>query len=603
MTGLVTCRVCGFEAPLGTAECPECGAPLPTKIEPPAQPVPTTEPPSPAAQPPADETAVNASVEKKPFRLRPIHLVAGLLAVCLLIPLILLTLPKKEPLPGVIATGNGGFVTQEGVWDMEAEGLIYVGGSSYTGIDGTYFLLGKKGSSDASAVDGGSLRGTVSSSSSSSIFYFYNPEIEQYYLFDGRALEPLEADEAAMYGEVVFYLQREDGQTTLYRRDLAQGETATVDTFPGEGKLADYCYAPDGSAVVYSWGQGADATYRLWRRGSRKPMELKDLPGSVSAVGTDGKTLLLWKGTMYTATGAYVDEKARLWLWRDGTLLDLPAMDLANVNDTHTQFLFRDLNYEDYTGDWYYYAPDETDQPVLLDMDREAYCYPLLWWQTEQTSLKGRFYQVYNNGGDGLYYLTDDLTFLPVTEGGVDDYSLAADGQAMIYLQNGDLYRAAVDPSGTLAVTPLTNTAEVSGSARGTVSSFAASGNLEHVYYMDWRSLHSDGSALHYWRDGEDTALDFSPRTNYVSLTVTDDGACYFTHTRNLYYTEKGGPPRLLLEEVGSNASIRLVGETKWPLLMGARWEDSQNKAVYWLLDGNRIPVELEEWRPEEGTL
>lgn len=595
MTGLVTCRVCGFEAPLGTAECPECGAPLPTKIEPPV----TAESPSPAAQPLADETATDAPVEKKPFRLRPVHLVAGLLAVCLLIPLVLLVLPKKEPLPGAMATGNG-FITQNGVWDMEAEGLICVGGGSYTGIDGTYFLLGKTAESGDLIGDGGTLRGTVYSSSLS---YFYNPEIEQYYLFDGRTLEPLEADEANMRGEVVFYLQRKDGQTTLYRRDLAQGETATVDTFPGEGKLTDYHYAADGSAVVYSWGQGADATYRLWRRGSGKPMELKDLPGSVADVGKDGKTLLLWEGAMYTATGAYVDEKARLWRWRDGTLLDLPTMDISSYNNTHTQFLFRDLNYEDYTGEWYYYAPDETDQPVPLELDSGAYCYPILWWQTEQTSLKGQFYQVYNNGGDGLYYLTDDLTFLPVTEGGVDDHALAADGQAMIYLQNGDLYRAAVDPSGTLAVTPLTNTAEVSGSSRGTVSFFTASEDLKHVYYVDWRGLHSDGSALHYWHDGVDTALDFSPRTNYVSLTVTNDGACYFTHTRDLYYTKKGNPPQLLLEEVGTNASIRLVGETKWPLFIGTRWEDSQNKTVYWLLDGNRMPVELEEWRPEEGTL
>lgn len=598
MTELVTCRVCGFESPLGTVECPECGAPLPTKIEPPV----TAEPPSPAAQPLADETAVDAPAEKRPFKLRPVHLVAGLLAICLLIPLVLLVRPKKEPLPGAIATGNG-FITQNGVWDIESEGLIYVGGRSYTGIDGTYYLLGKKAESGDLIGDGGTLRGTVYSSSSSSLYYFYNPEIEQYYLFDGCTLEPLEADEAAMRGDVVFYLQREDGQTTLYRRDLARGETATVDTFPGEGKLADYRYAADGSAVVYSWGEGADATYRLWRRGSRKPMELKDLPGSVTDVGTDGKTFLLWKGAMYTATGAYVNGSEQQWLWRDGTLLDLPAMELNSCNNTHTQFLFRDLNYEDYTGEWYYYAPDETDQPVRLEVDSGAYCYPILWWHTEQTSLKGHFYQVYNNDGDGLYYLADDLTFLPVAEGEVGNYSLAADGKTMIYLQNGDLYRAAVDSSGTLAVTPLTNTAEESGSSKGTVSSFAASEDLKHVYYMDWRSLYSEESALHYWHDGEDTALDFSPRTNYVSLTVTNDGACYVTHTRDLYYTEKGSPPQLLLEEVGTNASIRLVGETKWPLLIGTRWEDSQNKTVYWLLDGNRMPVELEEWRPEEGTL
>lgn len=603
MTDLVTCRVCGFEAPLGTAECPECGAPLPTKVEAPAQPVSTTEPPSPANQPPADETAADAPAEKKPFKLRPVHLVAGLLAVCLLIPLILLVLPKKEPLPGVVATGSG-FVTQDGVWDIEAEGLTYWGGVSYMGGDVTYFLLGKRAEGDTSAVDGGTLRGTTYYSSISSSYYFA-PEIEQYYLFDGRTLEPLEADEATMQGEVVFYLQRKDGQTTLYRRDLARGETTQVDTFPGEGELIDYNYAVDGSAVVYSWGQGADATYRLWRRGSRKPMELKDLPGSVRAVGTDGKTLLLWKGTTYTATGAYVNGREQWWLWRDGTLLDLPAMELNSYNNTHTQFLFRDLNYEDYTGEWYYYAPDETDQPVLLGVGREAYCYPILWWQTEQTSLKGQFYQVYNNGGDGLYYLADDLTFLPVAEGDVDDHALAADGQAMIYLQNRDLYRAAVDSGGTLSVTPLTNTAEeVSGSSTGTVSSFAASEDLKHVYYEDWRSLYSGEPTLHYWHDGVDTTLDLPIlRTNTVSLTVTNDGACYFTHTRDLYYTEKGGPPQLLLEEVGTNASIRLVGKTKWPLLMGSRWEDSQNKAVYWLLDGNRIPVELEEWRPEEGTL
>lgn len=596
MTELVTCRVCGFEAPLGTAECPECGAPLPTKIEPPA----TAEPLSPAAEPPAGETADDAPAGKKPFKRPPVHLVAGLLAVCLLIPLVLLVLPKKEPLPGVMVTGSG-FVTQDGVWDIEDEGLIYWGGMSYVSGDGTYFLLGKKAESDASAVDGVPLPGTVYYYSSLS--YYYNPEIEKYYLFDGRTLEPLEADEATMYGDVVFYLQRKDGQTTLYRRDLARGETTQVDTFPGEGKLADYNYASDGSAVVYSWGEGTDATYRLWRRGSRKPMELKDLPGSVTAVGTEGKTLLLWKGAMYTATGAYVDEKARLWLWRDGTILDLPAMDPTNVNDTNTQFLFRDLNYEDYNGEWYYYALDETDQPVLLDMDSEAYCFPLLWWQTEQTSLKGRFYQVYHDDDNGLYYLADDLTFLPVAEGDVGNCFLPADGKAMIYLQNGDLYRAAANGSGTLEVTPLTNTAEVSGSSKGTVSSFVASGNLEHVYYMDWRSLYSDGSALHYWHDGVDTALDFSPRTNYVSLAVTNDGACYFIHTRDLYYTEKGGPPQLLLEEVGTSASVRLVGETKWPLLMGTRWEDSQNKAVYWLLDGDREPMELPDWHPEEGTL
>ncbi len=57
------------------------------------------------------------------------------------------------------------------------------------------------------------------------------------------------------------------------------------------------------------------------------------------------------------------------------------------------------------------------------------------------------------------------------------------------------------------------------------------------------------------------------------------------------------------MEEAGATAEVYLVGTQQWPLLIGSRWEDSQNKPVYWLLDGNKLPIELGEWEPKEGKV
>ena len=59
----------------------------------------------------------------------------------------------------------------------------------------------------------------------------------------------------------------------------------------------------------------------------------------------------------------------------------------------------------------------------------------------------------------------------------------------------------------------------------------------------------------------------------------------------------------MLLEEIGMNAAVQLVGPERWPLLPGARWEDGKNQRCYWRLNGADGPTELIEWYPQEGTV
>lgn len=608
MTETVQCRVCGCPAPLGTAECPDCGAPLPQEL-----PKETPPPLSETAEDALPEAGRNKK-EKHPARHPLLRRVAVFLALCLVAELALFALPQKQPPPGVVLTA-GGFVTPDGVWDYEADGFFFTTATS----DGRYVILRQVGEEALSKVK--SLRGVLSSSSMS---YTYVPEGD-YYLFDGRTLERTEWDMATLTDNgTVFYTVADETGTTLSRRELTTGKASEIQRVEGEADLADLRPSADGTAVAYRWetdGEEAEP-YLLWRRGDKAPTAL-DGQGTLMGVGNGGRTCLFWNGeTLYGWDGSAHygtlgdGENSGYYLWRDGESVYLSGWMPMWCNNALTELLLREER-EDSSGDWYYYDMNAMTAPVRLDASNETYLIPAvrngnLWWSGYGSeTLKGRFYVGQTSGGSAVYYLTRRGTLLPVTEGLEGGFLLDEAGQNAVYLKDGDLYRAAVLPDETVETVQFTQTVGSLTSSSldaGSVDAFAANGDLTHIYYVAQSPEgYRGGKVLYHWHDGASHALDFEYGLTYNAyqnaIEVTPEGGCYVQNSGNVYYTEKDAPPTLILEDAGMGTQPQLVGPDRWPLVTGTTWEGGASKQLYWRLDGDKEPIGLTEWAPKEGKI
>lgn len=611
MTKQVKCRVCDCLSPLGTAECPDCGAPLPREL--PREPEPVT------AQ--TEETAAPVP-EKKELspRLRRVRRVGLFVAVCLVIQLTAALWPQKYQ-PAGVTYSDDGVVTMDGVWDLEEEGFWLAGGTA----DGRYLILQARGERSQSKA-----RGVAEALSSVQLSYTFAPTGD-YYLFDGRTLEHTDWATATVAGNVVFFTVEDENGVTLGCRDLETGKTHRIERFEGTGQLNDLHPATDGTAAAYRWTADGDQepeAYRLWRARDRKSVAMDVPAGDVLwGVGGDGESCLFWRGRetgqknglasiqVYGGDydGGYHYYSYDYYLWRDGEVTPLPNMMLAWGNTTFTEFLLREER-EDHSGAWYYYEVDAMAAPVRLDVSDGDYLMPTAlsrgsWWSGyDFETLKGRFYMVYASGSNTVYYLTHKGELLVVEEGLEGDFRLDAAGQNAVYLKNGELYRVSILPNDTLETQRLTHTGDVlvSGTEWGTVTDFAVSEDLSHVYYVarDAFDLYS-GVKLYHWQGGESRALDMElARNQKLYLAVTPAGGCWFTYRQDLYYTEDDKAPAAVMEEEAVfSAAPQLIGPQKWAMAVGIKWEGSQRQNRYWRLNGYDAPVELTEWMPKEGTV
>ncbi len=602
MTETVQCRVCGCLAPLGTAECPDCGAPLPRELPKEETPLPPSE--AEDAQPEAGRN----KKEKHPARHPLLRRVACFVAVCLGLELALFALPQKQPPPGVVLTA-GGFVTPDGVWDYEADGFFFTTATS----DGRYVILQQVGEEALSKVK--PIR-SVLSSSSVNLSYTYAPDGD-YYLFDGRTLERTDWDTVTLTDSgAVFYTVQDDTGTALFHRDLPTGKVREIDRVEGEVDLTDLRPSADGTAAAYRWESSGQTPYSLWRVGDKEPVEL-DGQGTLVGVGNGGQTCLFWEGnTNGTDDTLYRGYDNSYYLWRDGESVDLSGWMPMWCNNALTELLLRKER-EDSSGDWYYYDVKAMTAPVRLDASNETYLIPAvrngnLWWSGYGSeTLKGRFYVGQTSGGSAVYYLTRRGELLPVTEGLGGDFLLDEVGQSAVYLKDGDLYRAAVLPDETVETGQLTQTVGSLTSSdldAGSVDAFAANGNLTHIYYVAQSPEgYRGGKVLYHWHDGESHALDFQYGLTYNAyqgaIEVTPEGGCYFQNSGDVYYTAQDAPPTLVLEDAGIGAQPQLVGPDQWPLVTGATWEGGESKQLYWRLDGEKEPVGLTAWTPKEGKI
>lgn len=605
MTDMVNCRVCGSPSPLGTGECPECGAPLPRELPKEAAVVPER-----AVEKDTGEACASRK-ERAPVKHPVLRRVALFAAVCLVVELAFALWPSKPGLPGVGWDGDR-LITPEGVWDYQADGFFV----SNATTDGQYVLLQKPGD-DPNAQS--ARRGMAELLSSVQLSYVYAPSGD-YYLFDGRTLERTDWAEAGLTESgVVFYTRKDGDGMTLCWRNLNTGEDYKIQTF-GEGVDLDILkYSADGTAVAYRWTAAdgeAPGPYRLWRAKERKPVVL-DVPGDLWGVGKGGETCLFWAensgeggrilygwdgNANYGALRGYYARD--YFLWRDGETVSLPNMLVMWSSNDYTQFLLRD-DQEDDAGSWYYFDVDEMTAPRRLGIPADSYLYASGIQGAGLDTLTGHFYLFYGSGDNKVYYLTRKGELLLAEESLSGDFVQDPAGQTAVYLKNGEVYRLSVLPDDTLETQRLThtNSAGSSSSDWGLVTAFAANKDLTHIYYIAQSPEgHRGGKTLYHWHDGESRVLDFEVNGSYGSLpmTVTGGGGCYFTYTRNLYYTANDAPPTLLLEEVGMSSFVQLVGARQWPLLSGAVWEDGRNQNRYWLLDEANAPVELTEWYPKE---
>lgn len=287
-------------------------------------------------------------------------------------------------------------------------------------------------------------------------------------------------------------------------------------------------------------------------------------------------------------------------------------MMLMWCNNTLTEFLLREEREDDGT-DWYYYDVDAMAAPVCLDGLNESYLIPAvldlsLWWgRYNRGTLKGRFYTAQYSGGSEAYYLNHRGELLTL-DAGQERLMVNADETRAVYLKNGELYQVSVLPDDTVETQRITHTGDVlvSGTEWGTVTDFAASGDLSHIYYtardaFDWRS----GVKLYHWQGGESRALDMALDLNQkIYMTATPAGGCYFLYHQDLYYTEADRTPAAVIEEEAVfSVPPQLVGPEQWALAAGTQWEGSQKRMRYWRLKGYDAPVELAEWSPKEGKI
>lgn len=615
MTETVKCRVCGCEAPLGTAECPDCGAPLPQEHPKEAQPetVGTEETSAPDA-------LISEKKEPSP-RLRWARRVGLFVAVCLVVQLTAALWPQKYQ-PVGMAYSDDGVVTMDGVWDLEEEGFWLAGGTA----DGRYLLLQKREEDAATKARlGAELLSSVQLS------YTYAPTGD-YYLFDGRTLEHTDWATATVAGNMVFFTVEDENGVTLGCRDLETGKTHRIERFEGTGQLNDLHTATDGTAAAYRWTADGDQepeAYRLWRARDREPVAV-DVPAgdTLWGVGRDGESCLFWHmdeagqknglasiiqvyGGDYD--GGYHYYSYDYYLWRDGEITPLPNMMLAWGNTAFTEFLLREER-EDYSGAWYYYEVDAMAAPVRLDVSDEDYLMPTVlsrgFWRSgyDFETLKGRFYMSYSSGSNTVYYLTHRGELCLVEEELEGDFRLDETGQTAVYLKNGELYRVSILPDDTVETQRLTHTGDVlvSGTEWGTVTDFAVSEDLRHIYYVarDAFDLYS-GVKLYHWQGGESRALDMEIDLNQkIQMTATPAGGCYFLYHQDLYYTEADRAPAAVIEEEAVfSAAPQLIGPDKWAMAAGITWEGSQRQNRYWRLNGYDAPVELTEWVPKEGEI
>lgn len=597
MTETVKCRVCGCLSPLGTAECPDCGAPLPQEL-------PREQEPS-AAQ--TEETSASASVaEKKELspKRRWARWAAAFFVLCLVVELAVLAIPPKRTPPGVAMTADG-FVTPDGVWDYTADGFAFSTATS----DGRYVILQQVGA-DAAAKTRRVWEAL--SSSSVNLSYTYAPDGD-YYLFDGRTLEQTDWDEVGLLDNgTVFYTVVDETGTTLFRRDLNTGKISQIHDFGEKVSLDVLQHSADGTAVAYRCWTMVDGeepgAYRLWRAGDKTAVELDD-GGILLGVGNGGGTCLFSREYLYgdmdgsTPRG---DEGSQYYLWRNGETVDLPDRMPIWCNNDFTEFLQMD-----YLGNWYYFDVDTMAEGVKLNVPDGGYLSSVgLYSDYHWDALTGRFYLSYDGGANRVYYLARRGGLLPVTDGWAGDFQVGEGGQNAVFMKNGELYRAAILPDDTVETVQLTQTGNMasSGLNEGSVESFAANEDLTHIYYVAQSPEgYRGGKILYHWHDGESHPLDFQYGLRYNAyqgaIEVTGSGGCYFQNSGDVYYTEKDAPPTLILEDVGMGAQPQLVGADRWPLVAGATWEDGENKQLYWRLDGANEPVELTAWTPKEGKV
>lgn len=595
MTETVRCRVCGRPSPLGTAECPDCGAPLPQEL-------PKEETPAPAqtAEAAAGEVADPPGKERMPAKHPILRRVAVFLALCLVAELALFALPQKQSPPGV-ALAAGGLVTPDGVWDYTADGFVFSTATS----DGRYVILQQVGEDAAAKTQ---WVWEALSSSSVNLSYTYGLDGD-YYLFDGRTLEPTDWDTATLTDSgAVFYTVTDEAGTTLSRRNLTTGKISEIQRVEGGCDLADLRPSADGTAVAYRWKTDGNTPYSLWRVGEKKPAEI-GCEGVLWGVGNGGGTCLFSREYLYgdmDGSAPWGDEGSQYYLWRDGERIDLPDRMPIWCNNDFTEFLQMD-----YLGDWYYLDVDGMDEAVKLDVPEGGYLSSTgLYHDYHWDTLTGHFYLSYDSGANRVYYLTRRGELLSVTDGLAGDFRVGEGGQNAVFMKNGDLYRAAVLPDDTVETQRLTQTVKIasSGLETGGVDAFAVNGDLTHIYYVAQSPEgYRGGKILYHWHDGESHALDFQYGLTYSAyqnaIEVTPEGGCYFHNGGDVYYTEKDAPPAPVLEDAGMGAQPQLVGPEGWPLVVGSRWADGENKQLYWRLDGANEPVELTEWIPKEGKI
>lgn len=596
MTETVKCRVCDCLSPLGTAECPDCGAPLPQEL-------PREETPAPVqtAEAAVGEVADTPGKERMPAKHPILRRVAVFLTLCLVAELALFALPQKQPPPGVVLTA-GGFVTPDGVWDYTADGFVYTTATS----DGRYVILQQVGADAASKTR---RVWEALSSSSVNLSYTYAPDGD-YYLFDGRTLERTDWDTATLTDNgTVFYTVADETGTTLSRRDLTTGTVSEIQRVEGETGLADLWPSADGTAVAYCWKTDGKSPYSLWREGDKKPAETGS-DDTLLGVGNGGGICLFRRASWgergdgdVLYDGSY---DGGYYLWRDGETVDLPDRVPIWHSSDFTEFLQMD-----YLGDWYYFDVDTMTEGVKLDVQENCYLHSAGLYHNDQwDTLTGRFYLSYSGSVNMVYYLTHKGELCLAEEWLEGDFRLDEAGQNAVYRKNGDLYRLAVLPDDTLETQQLTQTTGAASSSLdgGSVDGFAANEDLTHIYYVAQSPEgYRGGKILYHWHDGESHALDFQYGLTYNAyqnaIEVTGSGGCYFQNSGDVYYTEKDAPPTLILEDVGMGAQPQLVGPDRWPLVTGAVWEGGENKQLYWRLDGANEPVELTAWTPKEGKV
>lgn len=612
MTETVKCRVCGCSSPLGTGECPDCGAPLPQERSKEQQPKTAG----------TEETSVPdaPTSEKKELssKLRWARRVGLFVALALALQLTAALWPQKYQPTGMTYSDDG-IVSMDGVWNIEEDGFWIMDGTA----DGRYLLLQAR---DKDAV--AKARRGAELLSSAQLSYTYVP-MGDYYLFDGRTLERTDWDSAAVAGSMVFFTVSDDaGVTTLGCRELNTGENWKIQTF-GEGVSLDILRpSTDGTVVVYGWNVDDDqepGSYRLWRAKDRKSIAV-DVPAgdTLWGVGTNGNCLFWHRGDEsngsggedwgwgYHVYGGYDGGyyPNNYYLWRDGEVTPLPNLMLMWSNAAFTEFLLREER-EDHGGAWYYYEVDSMAAPVRLDASSESYLIPaardwVLWGGYTCETLKGRFYTAQDSGDGASYYLNHRGELLKLDAGA--ELKVNADETQAVYLKNDELYRLTVLPDDTVETQRLTHTGNTlaSGAEWGTVVDFAASDDLSHIYYTarDAFDLYADVK-LYHWQGGESRALDMEIDLNQkIQMTATPAGGCYFLYRQDLYYTESGRAPAAVIEgEAAFTVPLQLVGPDKWAMAVGIEWEGSQRQNRYWRLNGYDAPVELTERIPKEGKI